>query len=210
MVANHVAASSNLPASNASQAISEAICIAFLAASARSFVFSLVAARSASSFLNCASSCARSGFAAAVGFASSQRTPAGTTKLTRRRAVKTKRARRFIALLETLFRIMFVKSLCLEMINSFPVVRRIDCQIVAPLRHQRARLILFFIAQRCEQSFGFRKISVFVGGKGGVIALDNLFEVSGTVGMLYLQQLEWNRLSLHNCLVDQTHHWRVR
>ena len=51
LVANHVADSSNLPASKASHAMSEAICIAFAAASARSLVFSFAAARSASSFL---------------------------------------------------------------------------------------------------------------------------------------------------------------
>ena len=50
--------------------------IALLAASARSFVFSFAAARSASAFLNCASSCDRSGFAlgAAGGAAWSPRT----------------------------------------------------------------------------------------------------------------------------------------
>jgi len=62
LVANQVAASSNFAASKATQPISDAVCIAFVAAAARSLVFSLVAARSASAFLNCASRVARSGF----------------------------------------------------------------------------------------------------------------------------------------------------
>src|SRR5256885_207933 len=83
LVVNQVAASSNLPASNAIQAMSEAICIAFLAASALSFVFGFAAARSVSAFLNCASSVARSG----AGF-SSERIAEGMAEVARIAAIR--------------------------------------------------------------------------------------------------------------------------
>src|SRR5437764_14715432 len=188
--------------------MSDAICIAFLAASARSLVFSFAAMRAVFAWANCASSWTRSGLGVALaeGFASSPRTPERT--LTANKA-RTQAINTFMVMGKT-SPLMAFALLRSEFIDSIPIPGRIVDQFPTPIGHERAGCILLLIPDRDELLLRGGEVPLFVGGKGDIVAGRDLREVKRAERMPYLEQFQRQRLAFNHYLVNQPGGRRLR